>query len=81
MELINFIKDGYSSQKNSTSSTPNGHATLPSSDKMSNTAPKHVRYTIQQLSHYFGFRSLKNWDTLDDVCQPNFSFIKNIVPT
>jgi hypothetical protein len=78
MELINFIKDGYSSQKNSTSSTPNDHATLPSSDKMSNTAPKHVRYTIQELSCYFRFRSLKNWDTLHDVCQPNFSFVKSI---
>jgi hypothetical protein len=73
--LINFIKDNYSSSTNSTSSTPIDRPFLLSSDKMSNTAPKHTRYTIQQLSRYFGFRSLKNWDTLHDVCQPNFSFI------
>ncbi len=75
MELINFIKDGYSSSTNSTSSTPSGHPSLLSSDKMSNVAPKHSRYTVQQLSHYFGFCSFKNWDVFHDVCQPNFSFI------
>jgi hypothetical protein len=40
---------------------------------MSNTAPKHIRYTIPQLSRYFGFHSFKNWDVLHDVCQSNFS--------
>ncbi len=75
LELINFIKDGYSSSKNTTSTTPVGRPTLMSSDKMSNTAPLQSRFTIQQLSRYFGFRSFKNWDTLHDVCQPNFSFI------
>ncbi len=54
-----------------------GHAPLLSSDKMSNVAPKHCRYTTPQLSRYFGFRSFKNWDVLHDVCQPNFSFLKN----
>jgi hypothetical protein len=76
MELINFIKDGFSSERNNTSTTPLGRPTLPSCDKMSNTAPLQCRFTIQQLSRYSGFRSFKNWDTLDDVCQPNFSFIK-----
>jgi hypothetical protein len=35
--------------------------------------PQHNRYTIQQLSRYFGFRSLKNWNLLQDVCQSNFT--------
>jgi hypothetical protein len=77
MELIKFIKDGYSSTSNSTSSTPTDHPILLSSDKMSNTAPKHLRFTIPQLSRYFGFRSFQNWDVLHDVCQPNFSFLNS----
>jgi hypothetical protein len=75
-ELLNFIRDGYMSKKNSTSSTPVGRPILLASDKMSHTAPSHYRFTIQQLSHYYGFRSFKNWDTLYDVCVPNFSFIQ-----
>ncbi len=75
MELINFIKDGYSSSTNSTSSTPSGHPSLLSSDKISNATPKNSRYTIPQLSRYFGFRLFKNWDVLHDICQPNFSFM------
>jgi hypothetical protein len=43
---------------------------------MSNTAPLHCRFTIKQVSHYCGFGSFKNWDTLHNVCQPNFSFIQ-----
>jgi hypothetical protein len=77
-ELINFIRDGYSSPKNTTSSTPVGRPTLLASDKMSNTAPCHTRFTIPQLSRCYGFRSLKNWDTLHDVCVPNFSFIQSM---
>jgi hypothetical protein len=75
-DLLHFIRDGYSSSKNSTSTTPEGHPTLLASAKMSNTAPSHYRFTIQQLSRYFGFRSFKHWDTLYDVCAPNFSFIQ-----
>lgn len=45
VELINFI---------------NGHPTSLSSGKMLNTAPLHCCFTIQQLSWYFGFHSLKN---------------------
>jgi hypothetical protein len=74
LDLINFIKDGSSLSKNTTSTTPSNHPCLLSSDKMSNTAPKHIRYTIPQLSRYFGFCSFKNWDVLHDICQPNFSF-------
>jgi hypothetical protein len=77
-ELINFIRDSYSSPKNNTSSTPVGRPTLLASDKMSNTAPCHTRFTIPQLSRYYGFRSLKNWDTLHDICVPNFSFIHSM---
>jgi hypothetical protein len=75
LDLINFIKDGLSSSTAPTSTTPNDRPTLMSSDKMSSTSASYHRYTIQQLSRYFGFRSLKNWDTLHDVCQPNFSLI------
>jgi len=60
----------------STSTTPDNHPTLLSSDKMSNTVPGFSRYTVQQLSRYFGFWSFKNWKVLHDVCQPNFSFIQ-----
>jgi hypothetical protein len=76
MEPISFIEDGYSSPKNSTSTTPIQYPTLLSSDKMSNTAPLHSRYTIQELSRFFGFRSFKNWNALHDDCQPNFMFIQ-----
>jgi len=76
-DLLNFIHDGYTSKKNSTSSTPVGHPILLASNKMSNTAPSHHRFTIPQLSRYYGFQSLKNWDTLHDVCVPNFSFIQS----
>jgi hypothetical protein len=73
----NFIKDGYSNPSNLTSTTPIGCSTLLSSDKMSNTASTHfIRYTIQPLSHFFGFCSFKNWNSLHDVGQPNFSFIQ-----
>jgi hypothetical protein len=75
--LIKFIKDGYSSTTNSTSSTPTEHPILLSSNKMSNAAPKHLHFTIPRLSRYFGFRSFKNWDVLHDVCQPNFSFLNS----
>jgi hypothetical protein len=60
----------------STSTTPSDHPTLLSSDKMSNTVSNNKRFTVQQLSHYFGFRSFKNWDILYDVCQLNFSLLK-----
>jgi len=35
-----------------------------------------MRFTVQQLSRYFGFRSFKKWDVLHDVFQDNFSFIE-----
>jgi hypothetical protein len=76
MKLINFIKYGYANPTNSSSTTPEKHPTLLSSDKMSDPAPLHCWFIIQQLSRYFGFCSFKNWDTLHDVCQPNFSFIR-----
>jgi hypothetical protein len=74
-ELLNFIRDKKYSTKNATSTTLDDRPTLLSSDKASNTFPSHICLTIQQLSRYFGFRSLKNWDSLYDVCQLNFSFI------
>jgi len=74
--LINFIKDGYTNPRNATSTTPQGRPILLSCDKMSNTAPQNIRFTVQQLSRYFGFRSFKSWDNLYETCQSNFSFIK-----
>jgi hypothetical protein len=79
-ELLNFIRDKKYSTKNATSTTPDDRPTLLSSDKASNTFPSHIRFTIQQLSRYFGFRSLKNWDSLHDICQPNLSFINSSDP-
>ncbi len=67
-ELLNFICDGYQSS-NSTSTTPDDRPTLMSSNKMH-------RFTILQLSRYFGFHSLKSWDTLYDVCKLIFSIIE-----
>jgi hypothetical protein len=72
-ELLHYVKVPSSSTKTS-SSTPPGHPILLSCGKMSNTAPNHMRYMVQQLSQYFGFKSFKNWDVLYDVCQPIFSF-------
>jgi hypothetical protein len=42
---------------------------------MSSSTAAHHRFTILQLSRYYGFRLLKNWDILHDVCLPNFSLI------
>jgi hypothetical protein len=75
-ELLKLLDHDTSSSKHSTSSTPSNHPTLMSSDKMSRTAVMTTHFTVQQLSRYFGFRSLKNWDVLHDVCQPNFSFVR-----
>ncbi len=58
-ELLHYLKLD-SSPGVSNSATPDNHPTLFSSDKMSNTAPGFSRYTVQQLSHYFGFQSFKN---------------------
>jgi len=58
------------------STTPVGCPILLSSDKISKTAPSHLCLNIQQLSNYFGFWSIKNWNFLLEVCQPNFSFIQ-----
>jgi len=41
---------------------------------MSNVAPQQICLTTQQLSRYFGFHSLKDWNSLYDVCLPNFMF-------
>jgi hypothetical protein len=69
-ELLNLLKIDSLQPQRSTSSTPSNHPILLSSDKMSNTAPNHMRYTVQQLSQYFGFCSFKNWEVLHDVFQP-----------
>jgi hypothetical protein len=42
---------------------------------MSSSTAAHYRFTIPQLSRYYGFWSIKNWDILHDVCLPNFSLI------
>lgn len=75
MELLHFIRDGFSSPCNSTSTTTPGHPILLSSEKIANTAPSHCWFTTQQSSRYYSFHSFKNWDTLHNVCLPNFSFI------
>jgi hypothetical protein len=75
-ELLHLLQSPCTSLK-STSTTPDGHPTLLSPDKMSNTAAAHACLTVQQLSCYLGFYSLKNWDNLYDVCQPTFSLIKS----
>jgi hypothetical protein len=58
-ELLKMLETNQPSSRVSTSTTPMDHPTLLSCDKMSNTAPASMRYTIQQLSRYFGFQSLK----------------------
>jgi len=75
-ELLHLLGQDKTRPNVSTSTTPSDHPTLLSSDKMSNTVSTNKRFTIQQLSRYFGFRSFKNWDILYDVCQPNFSLLK-----
>jgi hypothetical protein len=44
---------------------------------MSSTAVAHARFSVQQLSLFFGFGSLKKWDALYDVCQDNFSIVQH----
>jgi hypothetical protein len=44
---------------------------------MPNTTTDHTLLTVQQLSRYLGFRSLKNWDILYNVCQPTFSLTQS----
>jgi hypothetical protein len=73
LDLINFLNKGYTTSSNPTSRTPDDLPSILSSDKPSSTMSQHHRYTVQQLSRYFGFRSLKTWNTLQDVCQPNFT--------
>jgi hypothetical protein len=75
-ELLKLLDMDKMPSKNSSSTTPVNRPTLLSSDKMSNTAPASMQFTVQQLSRYFGLRSFKNWEVLHDVCQTNFSFIK-----
>jgi hypothetical protein len=75
LDLINVLKDGPSPSTIPTSNTPKDRPILLSSDKMSSSTASHHRFTIPQLSRYFGFRSLKNWENLHNVCQPNFSII------
>jgi hypothetical protein len=73
---FNFLHDGNFSPINNTSTTPDGYPEILFSDKMSNTAPLHVHFTIPQASCYLWFCSLnKNWDYLLNVCQSNFSFL------
>jgi hypothetical protein len=59
-KLLHLLKTDSLQPKRSTSSTPSNHPILLSSDKMLNTVPSHMRYTVQQLTRYFGFRSFKN---------------------
>jgi hypothetical protein len=73
LDLINLMNDGPSSSTTPTLSTPKDRPIFLSSDKMSSSTASHHHFTVPQLSRYFGFRSLKNWETLHDVCQPNFS--------
>jgi hypothetical protein len=75
-ELLHLLGQDKIRSMVSTSTTPSDHPTLLSSNKMSNTVSNNKRFTVQQLSRYFGFRSLKNRDILYDVCQPNFSLLK-----
>jgi len=49
-ELLHALKGESYQPKRSTSTTPSNHPTLLSCDKMSNTAPQHMRFTVQQLS-------------------------------
>jgi hypothetical protein len=72
-ELLHMIHSQHETTNKSTPSTPSGHPILLSSNKMSNTAASHTRLTVQQVSRYLGFCSLKNWDILYNVCQPTFS--------
>jgi hypothetical protein len=74
-DLLHFLQGERFSRK-PTSTTPPGRPVLLSSDKMSSTAVAHARFSVQQLSHYFGFRSLKKWEALYDVCQDNFSIVQ-----
>jgi hypothetical protein len=80
LDLINLLRDRYPPSSIPTSSTPIGCPSQLSSDKMSSAAPTNMRFTVQQLSCYFGFRSLKNWDVLHDVCQSNFSLVNASTP-
>jgi hypothetical protein len=74
-DLLHFLQGERFSRK-PTSTTPPGRPVLLSSDKMSSTAVAHARFSVQQLSRYFGFRSLKKWEALYDVCQDNFSIVQ-----
>jgi len=74
-DLLHLLGQDKTRSMISTSSTPSDHPSLLSSDKMSNTMST-KRFTIQQLSRYFGFRLFKNWEILYVVCQPNFSLLK-----
>ncbi len=56
-ELLKMLDTDKSPAKITTSTSPVNCPTLLSSDKMSNTAPASMRFTVQQLSRYFGFRS------------------------
>jgi hypothetical protein len=80
LDLINLLRDRYPPSSIPTSSTPICCPSQLSSDKMSSAAPTNMHFTVQQLSRYFGFRSLKNWDVLHDVCQSNFSLVNASTP-
>ncbi len=56
-ELLKMLDTDKSPAKITTSTSPVNCPTLLSSDKMSNTTPASMRFTVQQLSRYFGFRS------------------------
>jgi hypothetical protein len=51
-KLLKLLDQDFPSTKNKTSTTPINRPTLLSSDKMSNTAPTSMRFTVQQLSRH-----------------------------
>jgi len=48
---------------------------------MADTAPSCFRLTVQQLSRYLGFRTLRNWDIIYDVGQPTYYYLLHSLET
>lgn len=81
LELINLFQTQHFTNQKSTSTTPLRHLTFLSSNKMADTAPSCFRLTVQQLSRYLGFRTLKNWDIIYDVGQPTYYYLLHSLET
>jgi hypothetical protein len=73
MKLVNLLRAAHFPSKTPTSTTPDDRPELLSSDKMPSSAGAHRRFTVPQLHRYFGFRQLKNWETVLAVAQDNIS--------